>query len=435
MENSTIKLLNSFDESITELDISHKNIKGILDLEKFYYLKKLICSKNQITQITNITNIIKYLDCSYNQIEELTFRILCSDLNYLNCKKNKITKLYYPFDLKPKSYPKTLKELKFGYVFNQPIDNLPNGLIILYLSDNFNFPIDNLPIGLKDLTLGNKFNHPIDNLPESLDSLILGYEFNHPINNLPNSLTKLTIGNNFNFPINNLPKNITYLILNNEINYPIDNLPDGLETLRFGKKLEHMVENLPLSITDLTLDNMIILPKVKIPKNTLRLEIETNYNYNPEIQVENFKYILGSTNSLNLQEISFGDYFDSSGMTNFKGEMTKSDNKYKFDFSVYWEFLTELLNSFTDSVFDKNNSSINLLIGTFNEEIYEPSNRFIKEIIEQKCLHMDDYQISKYIKKNIKSIKTQYQNIIKEYCISLCPNQNLSIKFIYHNVN
>ena len=81
--------------------------------------------------------------------------------------------------------------------------------------------------------------------------------FNHPINNLPNSLTKLTIGNNFNFPINNLPKNITYLILNNEINYPIDNLPDGLEILKFGKKLEHMVENLPLSITDLTLDNIL----------------------------------------------------------------------------------------------------------------------------------------------------------------------------------
>jgi hypothetical protein len=112
-------------------------------------------------------------------------------------------------------------------IFNQPLDNLPNSLIDLYLGFAFSYPVDNLPNGLKYLRLGHAFNHPIDNLPINLTHLIFCHQsiFNHPVDKLPNSLTHLHFGFHFNQPINNLPINLIRLTLNNSFTYPVINLP------------------------------------------------------------------------------------------------------------------------------------------------------------------------------------------------------------------
>ncbi len=161
MEESTIQLLNSYDISIKSLDITNKNITGLLDLKRFNKLKKLICSHNKITEIINIPKTLKYFDCSYNIIEELIE--ISGDLEYFNCKKNPLIKLYYPFNIKPKSYPETLKYLSFG--------------------DNFNHTINNLPNSITNLTFGrySKFNQYIDNLPTTITNII----FNNT--NIPHS--------------------------------------------------------------------------------------------------------------------------------------------------------------------------------------------------------------------------------------------------------
>ncbi len=148
MEKSTIKLLGSYDKFVKSLDLSNKNIVGLLDLEGFVKLEKLICSHNKITEIKNIKRNLKHLDCSYNLIKELTDDHVNKNLDYFNCKSNPLIKLHYPFDIKPTSYPKTLTHLTFGWVFNQPIDNLPKKLTYLRLGSGFNQPIDNLPTNI-----------------------------------------------------------------------------------------------------------------------------------------------------------------------------------------------------------------------------------------------------------------------------------------------
>ena len=81
-----------------------------------------------------------------------------------------------------------LTHLTFGKYseFNQPIrlcrDNLPSGLTYLSFGSDkfsaFNQPIDNLPQGLNHLKLGGIFNQSFDNLPSGLAHLDLGWKFN-----------------------------------------------------------------------------------------------------------------------------------------------------------------------------------------------------------------------------------------------------------------
>ena len=98
MEQSTIKLLESHGKYVFTLDISNKNIEGLLDLEEFENLKKLDCSHNKITEIINLPPSLKYFDCSYNQIDCLSG--INSDLEYLNCKKNQLyIRVFYFYKL------------------------------------------------------------------------------------------------------------------------------------------------------------------------------------------------------------------------------------------------------------------------------------------------------------------------------------------------
>ena len=114
---------------IKSLNLSGKNITGILDLSDYSNLEYLDCSHNQITEIINISHLIKYIDCSYNLIKSLGYEYTNHQyLDFLNCSHNPITSIFYPFNIKPKKYPSTLKYIEYAVNFNQPIDNLPEGL-------------------------------------------------------------------------------------------------------------------------------------------------------------------------------------------------------------------------------------------------------------------------------------------------------------------
>ncbi len=204
-------IINQCDKELLELDISARNIVGIVDLQKFRNLKKFICSHNEITKIINIPETLVYLDCSYNKIKELSIGYY---LSYLDCSNNLITNLtincvfegyfnisdnpmkklcYRPRSI-PEKYPEMLKDIIFGQFFDQPVDNLPKNLKILHFQDSsdFNKPLDNLPHGLKKIHFESNsvFNQPLDNLPESLVHLEFGQGsiFNYRLDNIPNSL-------------------------------------------------------------------------------------------------------------------------------------------------------------------------------------------------------------------------------------------------------
>lgn len=59
--------------STQHINISNLNIEGSFDLKNYKYLTMLICNGNKITKITNLSENIELLDCSYNNIEEFNF--------------------------------------------------------------------------------------------------------------------------------------------------------------------------------------------------------------------------------------------------------------------------------------------------------------------------------------------------------------------------
>ncbi len=242
MEESTIEMLNSYSKYVESLDISNKNIKGLLDLDGFDKLKKLVCSNNKIDLIINLPDSLKYLDCSYNLIEQ--FNCISNNLDYFNCKKNPLTILYYSFDVKPKSYPKKLQYLRYSNIFNQPVDNLSNSITELIFGNSFNQHVDNLPNSITHLTFGNSFNQPVDNLPNSITHLTFGNSFNQPVDNLPNSITHLTFGNSFNQPVDNFPNSITHLTFGDSFNQPVNNLPNSLIELEFGLEFNQPIDKI-----------------------------------------------------------------------------------------------------------------------------------------------------------------------------------------------
>jgi hypothetical protein len=52
--NNNINILDEFADDVTEINISHKNIKGPLDFKRFTKLIKLDCNCNKITSLDNL---------------------------------------------------------------------------------------------------------------------------------------------------------------------------------------------------------------------------------------------------------------------------------------------------------------------------------------------------------------------------------------------
>lgn len=74
IEPNTIIILNNYKKNILQLEISRKNIIGLLDLGKFTKITKLDCSCNLITNLLNLPLTLKELDCSNNKITQLTLK-------------------------------------------------------------------------------------------------------------------------------------------------------------------------------------------------------------------------------------------------------------------------------------------------------------------------------------------------------------------------
>lgn len=112
MNQYTIDILSEYPNDITNLDISNKNINGLLELDKFKYLKKIDFSNNNITIFKiNANTIIEFLNWDFNPLIELE----------------------YPVLYEPDNLSTTLEKLHLGNYFNKPIDNLHNGLTYLSL--------------------------------------------------------------------------------------------------------------------------------------------------------------------------------------------------------------------------------------------------------------------------------------------------------------
>ncbi len=90
--NNNINILDEFADDVTEINISHKNIKGPLDFKRFTKLIKLDCNCNKITSLDNLPNSIIKLRCYNNKITSLNN--LSNSLIELHCYNNEIISLY-----------------------------------------------------------------------------------------------------------------------------------------------------------------------------------------------------------------------------------------------------------------------------------------------------------------------------------------------------
>ena len=82
MNINTINLLNNYPYDIIKLDLSSKQINGILNLDEFCNLTELYCNENKITNLDNLPNSLTILNCNGNKITN--FDNLPNSLTELN---------------------------------------------------------------------------------------------------------------------------------------------------------------------------------------------------------------------------------------------------------------------------------------------------------------------------------------------------------------
>jgi len=154
---------------------------------------------------------------------------------------------------------KKVKEVSFCWRFDKSIDKLPDNIELIRFEDIFrnedsffNQKVEKLPRNLKCIIFSDYFNQPLDNLPSGLLELNLKfcYDFNHPLDFLPDSLNKLIIGIGFNQPLDNLPRGLKHLLIQSECySNPLDNLPQNLEILELEiYDYQYELNNLPENI-------------------------------------------------------------------------------------------------------------------------------------------------------------------------------------------
>jgi Leucine-rich repeat (LRR) protein len=72
--------------------LSGRELRALPDLRKFTQLKKLSCSNNYLTSISELNPTLEVLECDRNFISELPYR-LPRKLRVLQCEVNKLTEL------------------------------------------------------------------------------------------------------------------------------------------------------------------------------------------------------------------------------------------------------------------------------------------------------------------------------------------------------
>jgi hypothetical protein len=164
--------------------------------------------------------------------------------------------------------PQSLIYLKFGTLFDQPIDRcIPNSVTHLKFGYFFNRSIkDCIPNSVTHLKFGYYFNRSIKGcIPNSVTHLKFGSRFNKSIkNSIPKSVTHLTLSYYFNKFKEPLPVTITHLHIGpSERNNILVQIIDGDLTcvddpliFAIKKYIPETIKNISLIIPDDDMDNV-----------------------------------------------------------------------------------------------------------------------------------------------------------------------------------
>lgn len=176
--------------------------------------------------------------------------------------------------------PNMLTYLRVGKVDNNDILNnmLPDTLETLIIRNMSNIPITRFPPNLKKLSFEGQFNQPLDNLPQSLIKLyMVGSQFNHPLPKLPN-IKHLILPYIYNKPITDFPS-LVYLSGGRSYTHPInDKLFPNLRKLYIYDNFNQPLDTLPTKLTSLSFCMSTSLPdNITVPSNLKRLALPTHF--------------------------------------------------------------------------------------------------------------------------------------------------------------
>lgn len=200
-----------------------------------------------------------------------------------------------------KCYPPVLKVIEFGNQFDQPIFNLPESVTAIYMKSCYSYEIKKLPSNLQTFYFEGCYNHFISYLPQNLENTII---FNSRfLNNFifPPNLKKLTLSNS-NIDLKKLPNSLEYLSFNEKFDQNIIDLPSGLTYLYIGNMINtDPIVQIPSLISELwfkdKLDSKLVFTSITLTR--LNLEY-SNYDLPIEICARNLKYLSLNNNFNNI---------------------------------------------------------------------------------------------------------------------------------------
>lgn len=171
--------------------------------------------------------------------------------------------------------PPSLTCLKFGCLFNQPVDCLPPSLIDLEFGTLFNQPVNHLPHSLTRLKFSHYFNQTVDLLPPNIITIEFGFCFDQSISSLPSSIKELTLTSEFSHPLH-FPPNVTSLNFLSHFSSPIPFFPPSVTHLVLNIILKHQLPNLPSNLTHLALVGSLFFHQIDASKTKLRVLYSQN---------------------------------------------------------------------------------------------------------------------------------------------------------------
>ncbi|KAN0018601.1 hypothetical protein ACTFIU_008529 [Dictyostelium citrinum] len=249
----TLKLGPSFNKMIFSKQSKRKRSSSLL----FKLIPSFKSNNNNIEQIED--------DNEENDDKTLKNLKVLELGEYFNGKLKSLGKL-----------PSSLESIRFGGIFNRKLSNMSKltSLKNLRFGRLFNQNIDSLPPSLTSITFSFHFNSEIkeSSIPPTLKKIVFGYMYNRPIGFLKSTnVESITFGHNFDQPFIDtttneslLPQSLTYLNLRESTRFdqPFDkpnSLPPKLKTLHLFKRykrsmvakyLPSTLENFEISITE-----------------------------------------------------------------------------------------------------------------------------------------------------------------------------------------
>jgi uncharacterized repeat protein (TIGR01451 family) len=217
-------------------------------------LKEILCSDNFLTSLPTLPNSLEQLFCSNNQLSGLPS--LPNSLEVLNCSENQISTI--------NTLPNSLSSF---ICFNNQLTNLPTLPIQLNYFDcgqNQLTSLPALPTSLINLTCNANLLTNLPTIPNSLVGLNCGYNLLTNLPPLPNSLSTLECQNNQLISLPILPNSLSILwCYNNQLN-SLPNLPSSLGTLLCSNNQLTSIPTLPISLNHLSCEynQLLSLPDV-----------------------------------------------------------------------------------------------------------------------------------------------------------------------------